>query len=372
MSAKKGLTRSFRLIGCLVAVALVGSALFSAVASAAKAPLKATNYIAMGDSVSYGYSEQKFDENYPAEPPSAFEGGFVNLLGEKLASLEKKSGNALTTANLSCPGEVSDGLIGENPALGGGQLANGASDSAPCAWHNVDGFRRHFSYGTVSQLEAAIGIATETADEGLLGPTKYVTLQIGSNDELAVVHACSTKSYDEEHGFTHGLIECLLHEAGTEGTYFEHGLFSHIITNIGDVIGVLRHEGLTGEVGILGFYNPQAELLPGSDTLQKELNETLEGYVNSEAFGPGVVYANPFPKTNPSNPKAEAKAICKYTEECNPFDKKVNEEKAVGHEVTAAEAEKYPEGDIHPTPAGHKLFEKILYEALTTGKSVSG
>src|SRR5271165_2132067 len=105
MSAKNGLARSFRLIGCLAAVALLCSALFASVASAKKSPpTNKTTYIAMGDSISYGYSEQKFDENLPAEPASAFEGGYVNKVGEKLAKKEAKENNLLETKNLSCPG----------------------------------------------------------------------------------------------------------------------------------------------------------------------------------------------------------------------------------------------------------------------------
>lgn len=389
MSAKHGWTLSTRrALGLGLVLAIIGSALLASVASAKKAPLTPTNYIALGDSLSYGYSQQKFEENYPEENPSAFEGGFVNILGKKLAALEKKAGNELKTINLSCPGEVSDGLIGENPELGGGQMANGKSDSAPCAWHNVDGFPRHFEYGSVSQLEAAAGIVTGTIGGGALGTTKWVTLQIGSNDELAVVAACENETYRKEHGFTNsglaGLKECLGKEASEEGTYYEKGLFYHIIHNLGDVVGVLRHEGFTGEVGILGFYNPQAEILPGSDELQKELNAHVEAEINAEAFGPGVVYADPFSKINPAKSKSEEKAICKYTEECNTHDKHVNfvkylEKQGMSHEEAEAYASKkesegyvYPEGDIHPTEKGHKLFAKLLYEALTTGKNSGG
>jgi lysophospholipase L1-like esterase len=386
MPAMNGFAVSFRkgrLIGCMAAVLLV-SALLASSASAAKAPLTPTNYIATGDSLSYGYSQQKFEENYPAESPSAFEGGFVNLLAKKLAALEKKAGNALTSINLSCPGEVSDGLIGTNPSLGGGGTKeNGAaSDASPCLWHNAEGFPRHFEYGSVSQLEAAIGVVTGSIGSGALGTTKYLTTQIGSNDELAVVGACESTKYEEERAFAGGLDECLLVEAGEEGTrpgatkeapYYEKGLFHHIVANVGDEIGVLRAEGYTGEVGVLGFYNPQAIVLPGSDTIQKKLNETFEAEINGEAFGPGVVYADPMYKVNPQKKTAiEQKAICKYTEYCNEHDKKANLAKAEGksyEEVSAEEAAAYPIGDIHPTEKGHKLFAKLLYEALTTGKS---
>jgi lysophospholipase L1-like esterase len=389
MPAMNGSAVSFRkgrIIGLCMAVMLVVGALFASGASAAKTPLTPTNYVATGDSLSYGYSQQKFEENYPAENPAAFEGGFVNILTKKLAALEKKAGNQLSSINLSCPGEVSDGLIGTNPSLGGGGTSkNGeSSDASPCLWHNAEGFPRHFEYGSVSQLEAAIGIVTG----GAFGATKYITTQIGSNDELAVVAACESAKYNEERGFAAGLDECLTVEAGEEGVrpgatkeqpYFVKGLFHHIISNTGDEIGVLRAEGYTGLVGILGFYNPQAIVLPGSDTIQKKLNETFEFEVKptaeggAEAFGPGVVYADPMSKVNPEKKTAvEQKAICKYTEYCNEHDKKANLAKAEGksyEEVSAEEAAAYPIGDIHPTEKGHKLFAKLLYEALTTGKS---
>jgi hypothetical protein len=389
MPAMNGFAVSSRkgLIGCCMAVVLVVTALFASSASAAKTPLTPTNYTALGDSVSYGYSQQKFEENYPAESPTAFEGGFVNILTKKLAALEKKAGNGLTSINLSCPGEVSDGLIGTNPAIGGGGTKeNGATpDGAPCAWHNVDGLPRHFEYGPASQLEAAIGIVTAP---GTYGATKFVTTQIGSNDELAVVGACETPKYDAERGFTGGLAECLIVEAGEAGTrpgatkeapYYVKGLFHHIIANTGDQVGVLRAYGYTGEVGILGFYNPQAIVLAGSDTIQEKLNQTLEYEIKptseggAEAFGPGVVYADPMSKINPQKKTAvEQKAICKYTEYCNEHDKKANLAKAEGKtysEISEAEAAGYPVGDIHPTEKGHKLFAKLLYEAFTTGKS---
>jgi lysophospholipase L1-like esterase len=366
MPAMNGSEVSFRkgrLIGCCIAAVLLVTALFASSAGAAKAPPTPTNYTALGDSLAFGYTQQKFEENYPAESPTAFEGGYTNVLAKKLASAEKKAGNKLSLLNLGCPGEVSDGLIGTNPELGGGQSANGKSDSEPCAYNNA--FPLHFEIGPASQLEAAIGIVTTPAS---FGATKYVTLNIGSNDELAVVHACENPEYQTAHGYEHsiaGLRHCLAVEASEEGVYYEKGLFHHIIANMGDVVGVLRHIDYTGPVAILGFYNPQALILPGSDEIQKALNETIEGVIASEAFGPGVVYANPFPKFNPQkNAKVEGRAICKLTEECNEHDKKVNAEKASGHEVTAEEAAAYPEGDIHPTPAGYKALAKILFEAL--------
>ena len=408
MSAKNGWTHQFRKgVGICLALALIGSAILASSASAKKPVLKPTNIIAMGDSITYGYSQQKFEEAFPAENPEAFEGGFVNLVAKKLAGKEKKAGNGLSPVNLSCPGELSDGLIGENPGLGGGGENSEGPDSAPCGWHNEDGFPRHAEYGPASQLEAALGTLLTPEDE-----TKAITMQIGSNDELAAVGRCLNPAYRAARGMTLGEFECLTVEAGPppineetkeeefEGDklkgkqFYNGGLFPHIITNLGTAVQVLRTgpAKYAGPIVILGFYNPQALLLPGSDALQKKLNEALENVILVEGkFGPGVFYANPFTKFNPQKGNAkEGAAICKYTEECNPHDhyvnfikyltKKFEAEYKMSHEEAEAnatayaeahktEAEEFPEGDIHPSAKGHKWLAKIIEKALLKGES---
>jgi hypothetical protein len=381
MSAKNGLTRSFRLLGCLMAVALLASALFASTASAKKAPpTNPTAYINMGDSISYGYTNEKFVLNFPSEPPSAFEGGYPNLLNAKLAKKEAKLNNKLELINLACPGENSKGLIGNGPiaeALEAKKEENGfTGGAAPCGWHNTNGFARHYEFGSVSQLEAAVGIIESGAQ------VKDVTLQIGSNDELAKLGECNSTAYQEAHGFM-SFLQCVEVEA-------EKTLFPTIIRNIGLTIGVLRNAGYTGPVGLLGFYNPQAFLVPTSDLLQKKLNEAVEGVIATEGFGPKVRFGNPFKKTNPQGKKSETPnqkkltelaAVCKYTEECNPFDRKLEAEKAnkttyTAEEWAAIEKEintkfekeepggKFLPGDIHPTSAGDELFAKLLGSAL--------
>jgi lysophospholipase L1-like esterase len=361
MPAMNGFARNGRLIGCCVAAVLLVTALFASSASAEKTPLNPTSYVALGDSLAFGYTAQKFAENSPAEPPSAFEGGYTNILAKKLAALEKKEGNALSLVNLGCPGELSDGLIGHNPALGGytytpkeGETAAEESrnkqkqvESNPCPYHNAAGHPLHFE-SSASQLETAYGFELAKA-----ASTKLVTINIGSNDELKVVGMCANKAYDEANGFTGGLFECITVEAGPEGHFHKGGLFHHIIANTGDVVGVLRAAGYKGAIAILGYYNPQAFILPGSDSLQKQLNEVFEGVVAEGKFGPGVVYANPFPKINPQKSKAEKAAITKFTEECNP-----NVQNFQGG------ADPGCEGDIHPTPAGYKLLANVIWKAL--------
>ena len=113
--------------------------------------------------------------------------------------------------------------------------------------------------------------------------------------------------------------------------------------------------GYTGPIVILGFYNPQSFILPGSDGLQQILNNNFEKAIEKAEFPANVKYANPFPKFNPQpeqGPK-EKKAIAKYTEECNPLVQKVT----TGNDPGC-------EGDIHPTEAGAKLLGKYVFEAL--------
>ncbi len=373
MQATNGFARTLRsrrgLVGTCMALALVAMAVMASAASATT-PLPPSGLLSLGDSISYGYSQEKFEANFPTESPGAFEEGFVDFVAKKLVKPEKEAGFAIHKIDLACPGEVSDGLIGENALLGGGGEGNGKADDAPCAWHNVDGFPRHVEYGAVSQLEAAIGAVTNPAV-----PVHYVTIQIGSNDELAVVAACENPSYLSAHSFVGGLDECLVHEAGEEGYYYKGGIFKHIITNTGDAIGVLRHYGYTGPIAVLLFYNPQAIVLPGSDGLQKSLNEAFEATIGGGLFGPGVSYYNPFTFVNPQKGTAkEQAAICKFTEFCNEKDKKANlikylEEQGYTQEqaeaaATPEQVAKYPLGDIHPTREGYKKMGQGMAKAL--------
>lgn len=382
MSAKNGLTRPVRLLGCLMVLALLASALLASVASAAKKPAPtATAYIALGDSLSFGYKAATYNANKVAnkahceaglaaaekgetalaysedalcEPTSSFEPGFVGYFGEKLAKVEKKANHTLTTVNLGCPGETSDGLLGH--AFGGA-----GSEYDPCSYHDTlsaeSGWPLKTEIGSASELEAAVGLIESKAD----GEVTAVSLQIGSNDELHVVGKCESPAYDAEKDFS-SLSECIEHEAGPEGYAFEGGIFHHVLSNIGTTIGVLRDVAkYEGKILLIGFYNPDATLLAGSNELQKVLNESLEGLIASEAYGPGIVLAQPFPVFNPEaaaytegetskehakKEKEEDSTLCKYTEMC------------LGGKAPVEE------GDIHPTAKGYKAIGKLMVTAF--------
>ena len=86
MQAKNGSASPRRMRGrvmtCVLMLALLATAVvFPAAASAEEAPAPAGPiYMALGDSISFGYSAQKFAENAPTESPSRFETGVANDL----------------------------------------------------------------------------------------------------------------------------------------------------------------------------------------------------------------------------------------------------------------------------------------------------
>ncbi len=357
-----------RVIGCAVALVALAAMMFAPSANA-----ETTTYLALGDSISFGYTQEKFDVNFPNEAPSYFENGFDNFFAKQLAK-PTNVGPGVTIVNDACPGETSNGLIGENPLLGGkastepaGNKPQGLGDYHPCAYMNVDGLPLHNSLSVggqgISQLEDALSILKEGHPAH---PVKAITLNIGSNDEIAGIETCEKEVREElektgKSRFNGGSPELDVLLCIKEGA--ETITVPHILGNIGDILGVIdsKEPGgghYTGAIVLEGFYNPDAFLLPGSDTLQKAVNSAIEA--NILPLFPNVTFANPFPVFNKgglgANPAAEKKAICKYTEMCNPFDQAANEAKA-GHALPE------DDGDVHPSLEGYKELSILTTKA---------
>ena len=116
----------------------------------------------------------------------------------------------------------------------------------------------------VSQLEEAVAsIGSKTS------PVKAITLNIGSNDELAGITQCKDEhARMKARGRNHRL------RSGSNPR--KRASIPHILKNLGDIIGVIDHVGYTGPIVLLGFYNPDAFVLPGSDALQEGTNAAIE------------------------------------------------------------------------------------------------
>ncbi|MGD1058809.1 MAG: SGNH/GDSL hydrolase family protein [Solirubrobacteraceae bacterium] len=152
--------------------------------AAAKKPKKVNaTYLALGDSLAFGYSEQLLNENQSkGDPASAFEHGYANDY-LNLVNAKKQ----IQLVNDGCPGETSASLIGNGPLLAAIQATDPAvTGEAPCAYHNTDGLPLHNEYGAgESQLESAVASVVTEAAKGT--PVKAITLDIGANDQLHLI-----------------------------------------------------------------------------------------------------------------------------------------------------------------------------------------
>ncbi len=122
MQAKHGSAVLFgtrgRLIGCCMALVMALAVVVFAPASASAQEPETHTYIALGDSISFGYTQERFNNHFPTESPSYFEEGFANGFAKDLGK-GSEVGKGVRLVNDACPGETSTGLIGENELLGG-------------------------------------------------------------------------------------------------------------------------------------------------------------------------------------------------------------------------------------------------------------
>jgi lysophospholipase L1-like esterase len=373
MSAMHGLAKLFRrrtaIVGVCIVAVLALSAVFSS-ASNAMVPVS-SQYLALGDSISFGYSQKLFNENFPTESPKAFEKGVINKWWAK----HKPRENGIGLVNDACPGETTDSLIGNGPL--GAALDPETGESA-CAYHKA-GFPLHHEYGAgQSQLESAL----ETIAVGALSgkPVTKVTLNIGANDQLHALKKCEEKAAKEVEEEVAKRIEKEIGEklakeemtpeeipavsaqlakeekenpanaaAGKEKFLIcvvgvAPALGHHIGENIGKILYVLRNGSAFGGVNyegpveFLGAYDPYGalitpgvELVPSSNNLVSLFNGGFSVVVGEA----GGCFADSHPKFNPQN-QHEPEKLQKWTE--------------MLHE------------DIHPTPAGYGVLASLLFK----------
>jgi lysophospholipase L1-like esterase len=328
-------------------------------ASSAGAAVPVTkSYLALGDSLAFGYSQELFNQNVPFEPPTAFEHGYVNQYFNHL----KPKTEGVQLQNNGCPGETTDSMLGNGPlqaALSGPPFE--ATGESPCAYHKA-GLPLHHEYGGVSQVESAL--ATIAIDAGMGKPVEHITLNIGANDELHAIKLCEEKAAAEvkvkiekgELAFEEPLDketgeklakECIVGSAPA--------LFAHIIKNAEAAIFAIREGQLfggvkyTGPINFMLSYDPYGavfvihqELLPLSNVLTNQLNDAEAK--NLPALG--VCTANPHPYFNPEN-KLEPERLQKLTNMAN---------------FTESNSKKNGP-DIHPTKEGYVRMSLILVKA---------
>jgi len=381
MNGSAGSFRRGRLIGCCMALALAVSAMMLAPsAGAVTHPVK--TYLALGDSLAFGYTQVKHTENQPGNSPAFYEEGYTDYYAQKVKAkgpnLEEDN-MATVLVNDGCPGETTKSFKGEGKNIGLGTICNYQALYATFGPGTAGG-PLHNPYPGKSQENNMLQILKGGAPAH---PINAISINIGANDELESVAACKAevKKDMEEKGFSEqpkgsetiyttseipGAINACV-AGGAGATFFT------INANLEAILSkIYGTGGYTGKTVVLGFYNPFTFILPGSDALQKLLNEYLEANAIKNYEGKAV-YANPFVKFNGTSEgsKAEQTKICKFTEMCNPTaiaENKATDEAKKTKEAGEGKTVIYPfnpaEGDIHPTKAGYYQLGKALYAAL--------
>jgi len=242
------------------------SALYLAPAAGART---APSYLALGDSLAFGYSQAKFNSLFPNENPAAYDTGYVDDFGKLVGLVEP----GLRTINDGCPGETTESFI-----------------HGPCQYQLA--FPLHHPYvggPTSSQLSDAL--AYLGAHPGTVSP---ITIDIGANDALAVNNEC------------HSEPACIAARAPA--------LLAHIGANLGLILAQLRGGAPHAQIIVLGLYNPFGTNLAGANQLTVAINEVMA----ADAASVGARFANPFPVFNPGG-ALEQPTLCLLTNICTPL-----------------------------------------------------
>jgi lysophospholipase L1-like esterase len=303
------------LVPCAAALAIFGALTLAPAAGAIKA---GNTYLALGDSLAYGYHAAQFEEELASGHvnPETFDEGYVNDFDEVVKLFNPN----VKLINDGCPGEGTETMIhGSGVEIAGVKFCGG-EDATPFPYAYL-----HHPYSTSTQLSDALAILRGNPNE-----VSPITLDIGANDLLHYVAKYC--------GFLEGKDTC------TE-TQFEEE-FRHIGANVAYILGQLRAAAPSAEIIMVGLYNPYPDYpSEGSDRITEGLDKALETAASSVP-GPPISFANPLPLFNPSTvlgppESTDLKTICVLTAMC-------------------PEGKFNPAGDIHPTKLGYQVMAGVV------------
>jgi len=307
-----------RLLVCAAVVVAFG-ALVLAPAAGAFGPGK--TYLALGDSLAYGYHQAQFQNELKEHGfvnPANFNDGYVDDFAAALKLLNPK----LQVVNDGCPGETTETFI-KGSGVGPEFCAGG-----PTGTPFPKAFLHHAYPGT--QLEDALAVAKEAG-------TDTITLDIGANDILQFLgHTC---------GFP-VTFSCTEAEVEAE--------IGHVVTNIAVILGQLRAAAPEAKIVFVSQYNPYPTVLAPEGRGDATV-EALNAAIKSVATGFNVKFANTarvinFSGTHGGPEAGDIPTVCAFTAMCP------------GGTFNPAS----PEADIHPTKAGYAAMAGVTLAAYLT------
>lgn len=234
-----------------------------ATASARPAP---RYYLSLGDSLAFGY-----------QPDTVARGDLNAAHYRSYAEDYTLFHPGLKLVNYGCPGETTTTLL-----------------SGGCPWLLQPTATLHDSFGSAgSQLAAAQQFLTAHR-----GQVSLISVDIGSNDLLALVNSCKTSP---------DLMTCI--GAGLPATLTTMG------TNYGKLVGTLRALAPNATIVLFNFYNPLVVTIPGSD----QLATLASGVVDKLAATFHASVADAFRAINADGSRWEQASVCLLTWMCTSY-----------------------------------------------------
>jgi lysophospholipase L1-like esterase len=257
--------RRFGTVAVALTAVLVSTISVAAAPGEFQAPRK--YYLALGDSLAFGFEQAKFTAELPNVTAASFDTGYVDDFAATIHSARPDVG----VVNYGCPGETTSSYF------------------AGCAWHAVFGLPLHDSY-TSSQEAAALAFLR--AHPGQVSP---ITIDLGGNDALGLVSQC------------HVIPSCI-----AQGL---PGVLQAVATNLSRTLADLRAAAPRSEIIVMQYYNPLYVVAPDTDVLVGQLN----GVIAAASAPYGVRLADAFPviNQNPAFP-TEGASVCGLTGMCFP------------------------------------------------------
>lgn len=309
--------RASVLVCCVVAVGALGALVLAPAAGAFKL---GNTYLALGDSLAYGYHRAQFESEYPNVNPANYHQGYVNDFGAVLKLWNPK----LQIINDGCPGETTETFInGPGAPYTGAYCAGGPTGTPfPYVW-------LHHPYTTDSQLSDAVAILKANPN------VNPITLDIGANDLLQFL--------PRECGFPLAFT-CSEAQVGAE--------FAHIAGNVYEILATLHAAAPNAQIVLMGVYNAYPAVTKPEGNGDKLITAFNAAEASVAAKVPGVSFANPEPLFNPSTITGKPEAtdlttICAFTAMCPGGTFSVS-------------------GDIHPTTLGYAVLGGVdVFDYLT-------
>jgi lysophospholipase L1-like esterase len=219
------------------------------------------SYLALGDSLAFGFQFDIFNQHFPSVPPELFVHGYVDEFGHMLQPIRPDS----QTINYGCPGETTDSFI-----RGG-------------CFYTARGFELHDRYSG-SQLDAAIAFLR--SHRGQVSP---ITFNLGINDLNALSDLCGDD------------VSCYEREGPL--------VLDQIAGNLDEILGAVRAAAPNSEIMTFTNYNVDPRFL--------ELIDAFNAVVKTTAAAHGVRVADVFAAFNgPPQPET----ICRLTFVCTSGD----------------------------------------------------